>query len=132
LFGPNLLDLRAERFAERPRAEALSRAEENALERAAVLFVPGRGSDLLAGARELRLRRRGPLELLDLSVEHRLDTIEGGAAGEGHARDQQRRVEFHLLPHADVRREPRVDERPIQAVRSEERRVGKERRAGWG
>src|SRR5439155_1108722 len=68
-------------------------------------------------ARALRLRRRGPLELLDLSVEHRLDTIEGGAAGEGHARDQQRRVELHLLPHADVRREPRVDERPIQAVR---------------
>ena len=73
---------------------------------------------MLAGARELRLRRRGPLELLDLSVEHRLDTIEGGAAGEGHARDQQRRVELHLLPHADVRREPRVDERPIQAVRT--------------
>src|SRR5439155_8864655 len=60
----------------------------------------------------------GALELLDLSVEHRLDTIEGGAAGEGHARDQQRRVELHLLPHADVRREPRVDERPIQAVRT--------------
>src|SRR5206468_11083294 len=80
LFGPNLLDLREERFAELPRAEALSRAEEDALERDAVLFVPGPGSDLLAGARELRLRRRGPLELLVLSVVLRLETVEVGAA----------------------------------------------------
>src|SRR2546428_755449 len=42
----------------------------------------------------------------------------GSGAREGQAGDQQRGVEFHLLPHADVGREARVDERAVQAVRT--------------
>src|SRR2546422_3554594 len=118
LLGADLLDLREERRAEVPRAEAFPRGEEDPLERDAVLFVPGPGADLLAGARELRLRRRGLPERLDLPVEDGFDAVERGPAGQGDARNEQRRIEFHLLPHADVRREACVDERPVQAVRA--------------
>src|SRR2546430_1924038 len=118
LLRADVLDLREERLPEIPGAEAFARAEEDPLERDAVLLVPGPGADLRASARELGLGRRGLPHLLDLSIEDRLDPVEGRAAREGHAGDQQRGVEFHLLPHADVGREARVDERAVQAVRT--------------
>src|SRR3989442_10714025 len=101
-----------------PRAEAFARAEQHALEGDAVLLVPRPRADLLVGPREFRLRRGRPLQLLDFSVEHGLDAVQGGAGRQRRGRDEQGGVQLRLEADPDVRRELRVDEGPVQSVRS--------------
>src|SRR5438552_4187621 len=118
LLRPDFLDLREERLREVPRAEAFARAEQHALERDAVLLVPRPGADLLVGPSEFRLRRGRPFQLLDFPVEHGLDTVQRGAGRQRRVRDEQGGVQLRLEADADVRRELRLDEGPIQSVRS--------------
>src|SRR2546428_575808 len=117
LLRPDFLDPREERLREVPRAEAFARAEQHALEGDAVLLVPRPGADLLVGPREFRLRRGRPFQLLDFPVEYGLDAVQGGAGRQRRVRDEQGGVQLRLEADPDVRRELRVDEGPIQAVR---------------
>src|SRR5205807_8889763 len=116
-LGPDLLDLREKPVSEVPGRDALSRAEQHPLERDAVLLVPRPGADLWLRPLDLRPTRRGATQLVDLPIDRVLDSVERDAFRRGRGCDQEGRIELHLLPHADIRRELRLDEGPIQPVR---------------
>src|SRR5437899_2800057 len=125
-LAADLLDLRQKAVPEVPGREAFSGAEQHPLERDAVLFVPRPGADLLLRPLDLRPTRRGATQLVDLPIDRVLDSVEGDAFRRGRGCDQEGRIELHLLPHADIRRELRFDEGPIQPVRSRATVPGRE------